>query len=617
MRQSDEESPGDEAKKKVERAAGSASEIDRNCPWSNERKGKRREKEQRKENKNENFYEGEVRVAGKRSMTEKKNSEKSIAENLFAASGLIFATKIFRLPLFVNFTKRDPFCGTQQMHSTPSFIFTPMNLEYSTPELAFIFRKIEVYRNCEEEYKMDRFRERVREKERQIYAEKKLLPNAILISNLITKNILKQNISSTACATSVLARDEIASLNIYLLRFGRSTPVIAASSMFANDTLPRHIENRSQHKSSGRRRKYYPVVHQARAIQKHSSLIIPSVLGKHSTKLKVIRCGSNCPNLADIKHGNCTRILWEFPRVMKIKSFTERKMKRPLGYPKIIIVYREFTGLNGGEARLLFRGSSGIFISFRNVLLKETMIIKQMTMLILSKETSDIYSVILATEEVEVRKETTRLIKLQLKVFIRYYGRMSREWLAVSPFADTIPRNDFLQRRSQARGREIVNAIVTPPVQWGESIPSCSTLFKIVLFVGRQFLEKYSIQNYLYKDKIVRKKFHPRLLIKMYDVAWKRALMTPMLCLTFYHINTVKKKLAERNDHSTARWYSVFSQQISMHNLGAEIDRWPPPSPPPPPPPPTWRSMTDYFGSLVIVPMKKRRNYQAFLKGQG
>lgn len=56
------------------------------------------------------------------------------------------------------------------------------------------------------------------------------------------------------------------------------------------------------------------------------------------------------------------------------------------------------------------------------------------------------------------------------------FWRMSREWLAVSPFADTIPRNDFLQRRSQARGREIVNAIVTPPVQWGESIPSCSTL---------------------------------------------------------------------------------------------------------------------------------------------
>lgn len=51
----------------------------------------------------------------------------------------------------------------------------------------------------------------------------------------------------------------------------------------------------------------------------------------------------------------------------------------------------------------------------------------------------------------------------------------------------------------------------------------------------------------------------------MYDVAWKRALMTPMLCLTFYHINTVgkkkKKKLAERNDHSTARWYSVFSRR--------------------------------------------------------
>lgn len=54
---------------------------------------------------------------------------------------------------------------------------------------------------------------------------------------------------------------------------------------------------------------------------------------------------------------------------------------------------------------------------------------------------------------------------------------MSREWLAVSSFTDTIPRSDssdFLQQRSQARGREIVNAIVTPPVQWGESIPSCS-----------------------------------------------------------------------------------------------------------------------------------------------
>lgn len=33
-------------------------------------------------------------------------------------------------------------------------------------------------------------------------------------------------------------------------------------------------------------------------------------------------------------------------------------MKRPPGYPKIIIVYREFTGLDGGEARLLFRGVS-------------------------------------------------------------------------------------------------------------------------------------------------------------------------------------------------------------------------------------------------------------------
>lgn len=28
----------------------------------------------------------------------------------------------------------------------------------------------------------------------------------------------------------------------------------------------------------------------------------------------------------------------------------------------------------------------------------------------------------------------------------------------------------------------------------------------------------------------------------MYDVAWKRALMTPMLCLTFYCINSAKKK---------------------------------------------------------------------------
>lgn len=28
----------------------------------------------------------------------------------------------------------------------------------------------------------------------------------------------------------------------------------------------------------------------------------------------------------------------------------------------------------------------------------------------------------------------------------------------------------------------------------------------------------------------------------MYDVAWKRALMTPMLCLTFYRINSAKKK---------------------------------------------------------------------------
>lgn len=28
----------------------------------------------------------------------------------------------------------------------------------------------------------------------------------------------------------------------------------------------------------------------------------------------------------------------------------------------------------------------------------------------------------------------------------------------------------------------------------------------------------------------------------MYDVAWKRALMTPMLCLTFYRINSAKKE---------------------------------------------------------------------------
>lgn len=77
-----------------------------------------------------------------------------------------------------------------------------------------------------------------------------------------------------------------------------------------------HRYNRSQRKSSGTCRKYYPAVHQARAIQKHSSLIIPSVLGKHSTKLKVIRCGSNCPNLANIKQGNCTRILRKFPRAM-------------------------------------------------------------------------------------------------------------------------------------------------------------------------------------------------------------------------------------------------------------------------------------------------------------
>lgn len=27
----------------------------------------------------------------------------------------------------------------------------------------------------------------------------------------------------------------------------------------------------------------------------------------------------------------------------------------------------------------------------------------------------------------------------------------------------------------------------------------------------------------------------------MYDVAWKRALMTPMFCLTFYRINSTKK----------------------------------------------------------------------------
>lgn len=63
----------------------------------------------------------------------------------------------------------------------------------------------------------------------------------------------------------------------------------------------RHIDNRCRHKPSGRRRKDYLAVQQVREIQKRS-LIILSVLGKHSTKLKVIRCGSELPhNLADIK----------------------------------------------------------------------------------------------------------------------------------------------------------------------------------------------------------------------------------------------------------------------------------------------------------------------------
>lgn len=34
----------------------------------------------------------------------------------------------------------------------------------------------------------------------------------------------------------------------------------------------------------------------------------------------------------------------------------------------------------------------------------------------------------------------------------------------------------------------------------------------------------------------------------MYDVAWKRALMTPMLCLTFYRINFAKNKKGKKSD---------------------------------------------------------------------
>lgn len=51
--------------------------------------------------------------------------------------------------------------------------------------------------------------------------------------------------------------------------------------------------------------------------------------------------------------------------------------------------------------------------------------------------------------------------------------------LAVSFFTSTIPRtrsSSFLLRRSQTRGRKIVDAIVTSSGQWGESIPSCSAL---------------------------------------------------------------------------------------------------------------------------------------------